>query len=95
MVSAHPSAMMYMIGSAVMGYLSVSCVLLLIKHFTASVTEVIKSARKVASIALSYIIISKPFTEKHAIGAALFVASASYEAWIKTNRPRTVQPAIG
>lgn len=71
----HPEVIRYSVISAVGGYLAVAFVLLLIKHFGATAAEVVKSVRKVISILLSYMLLSKPFTSAHMIGGLLFVGS--------------------
>eukprot|EP00951_Prasinocladus_malaysianus_P010560 scaffold77575_cov34-Prasinocladus_malaysianus.AAC.1 len=62
---------------SVMGYMSVTFVLLLIKHFTATNAEIVKSMRKVLQVSVSFIVYPKPFDWKYvaggvATGAALY-----------------------
>lgn len=54
--------------AAVFGYLSVSFILLLIRHYGATNTEVIKSLRKMISIGASMVLYPKPFGWKYAGG---------------------------
>ena len=55
--------------AALFGYLSVSFILLLIRHYGASNTEVVKSMRKMVSIALSMMLYPKPWDWKYGAGA--------------------------
>ena len=54
--------------AAFFGYLSVSFILLLIRHYGATNTEVIKSLRKMISIGASMMLYPKPFGWKYAGG---------------------------
>ena len=56
--------------AAAFGYLSVSFILLLIRHYGAANTEVVKSMRKMVSIALSMTLYPKPWDWKYGAGAA-------------------------
>ena len=62
-------------GAAVCGYLSVTFVLLLIKFYGATNTEIVKSLRKVLSVALSFVMYPKPVNAKYAFGMAATVGS--------------------
>eukprot|EP00039_Didymoeca_costata_P006929 m.94674 g.94674 ORF g.94674 m.94674 type:complete len:171 (-) comp13456_c0_seq2:8-520(-) len=68
----YPMVYVYGIVSAFMGYASVSFVLLLIQNFGATITEVVKSCRKVASIVISFILVAKPVSKNHLVGGFLF-----------------------
>ena len=72
---ANPSVVPLLSGAAVCGYLSVTFVLLLIKGYGATDTEVVKSLRKVLSVALSFAIYPKPINAKYIIGMAATVGS--------------------
>lgn len=76
-MSANPTVLIYCVISSVMGYLSVAMVLLLIKHFGATIAEVVKSCRKVVSICLSFLLYAKPISSNHVIGGLLFAMSIS------------------
>jgi len=65
------------------GYLSVVFVLLLIKLFSATVAEAVKSLRKVASIAISFLFFGKVFTLWHVCGFLLFIGSVALSAYGK------------
>lgn len=60
--------------SAAFGYTSVSFILLLIRHFGASNTEIVKSMRKMISIGVSMTLYPKPMGWKYAGGVASTVA---------------------
>jgi drug/metabolite transporter (DMT)-like permease len=47
---------------------------------------------QVISIALSYILLAKPFTTAHFIGGSLFVASIVIGARSKMNRAKEAEP---
>ena len=74
---AHVEVFYYSMGAAIMGYLSVGFVLLLIKHFSATLAEVVKSCRKIVSIMLSFMVHPKPFGQNHLLGGFLFFSSAA------------------
>ena len=57
------------------GYVSVTIVLLLIRLYGATVTEMVKSMRKVISIVLSFVFFAKPFVWKYGLGFFLVVVS--------------------
>jgi len=61
--------------SAVCGYVSVSFVLLLIKIYGATVTEMVKSSRKVLTVVLSFVLYPKPLSWKYAVGGVAVLAS--------------------
>ena len=64
-----------LVGSSVCGYASVSLVLLLIKLYGATVTELVKSLRKVLTVVLSFVLYPKPLSYKYALGGAAVLAS--------------------
>lgn len=81
--ATHPEVLYLSAMFSVMGYFSVTFVLLLIKHFNATSAEVVKSVRKVLSIILSYTFIPKPLNSKHVMGGALFAASIAITLYRK------------
>ena len=85
-----PSVLTYCVLSAIMGYLSVGMVLLLIKHFGATIAEVVKSCRKVVSICLSFLLYTKPISFNHVIGGLLFTMSISIGIFL----PNTTRPML-
>ena len=64
-----------LIGSAVCGYVSVSFVLLLIKIYGATVTEMVKSMRKVLTVVLSFVLYPKPVSWKYYMGGVAVLLS--------------------
>lgn len=82
----HPEAIAYCCGAALMGYLSVGFILLLVKHFSATMAEVVKSCRKVFSIILSYTVHSKPYGGGHLVGGAVFVSAVALGVRIKKGK---------
>ena len=64
--------------SAAFGYVSVSFILLLIRHFGASNAEIVKSTRKLVSIAASLLLYPKPMGWKYAGGTASTVCGLYY-----------------
>eukprot|EP00494_Astrolonche_serrata_P023324 UN23582 len=77
-LTQRPDCFIYIAISAVGGYFSVSFILLLIKVFGPTYAETVKGARKVFSIACSYILFPKPgkvFGIYHFIGVLFFVIS--------------------
>ena len=67
--SAFVASALHTSTAALFGYLSVSFILLLIRHYGASNTEVVKSMRKMVSIALSMMLYPKPWDWKYGAGA--------------------------
>jgi len=78
----NPAVLSYGVVSSIAGYTSVVFVLLLIQHFGATITEVVKSCRKVFSIVISYTLLKpKPFGDKHYMGGLIFMASLAIGAY--------------
>jgi len=81
---AKPEVFLYTCGASVMGYLSVGFVLLIIKHFGATLAEVVKSCRKIVSIMLSFMVHPKPFGRNHVLGGFFFATAVALGVRIKT-----------
>lgn len=75
-----------------MAYMSVTFVLLLIKHFNATNAEVVKSMRKVLQVMVSFIVFPKPFDWKYIAGGAATVAALW---WLGQGRKSQKQAAVG
>ena len=90
---AHPEVLQWTLGFSVMGYLQVGFILLLIKHFNATNAEIIKSSRKVLSIALSFLLIGKPMSVMHLVGCLFFVAFVAGSFYLKQQRKRLAKQA--
>ena len=75
----HPETLCFIWVAAVAGYVATNGVLVLIKHFGATVAEIVKSCRKVLTICVSFIIYGKPFTVMHLAGGFLFTASVGVD----------------
>lgn len=71
----HPAAPLLIVAAAAAGYVSMTCILLLIKHFGATMAELVKSCRKILTICTSFILYGKPVTYCHIFGGLLFTAS--------------------
>ena len=76
--------------AAVCGYLSLSCVLLLIKLYGATETEIVKSLRKVLSIALSFAVYPKQINAKYMLGFTATVASIAITVHLKQRKAAAV-----
>jgi len=72
---AHPDVAYKLVLSAVCGYVSVSFVLLLIKLYGATVTEMVKSCGKVLKVVQSFILYPKPISSKYYLGGAFVLIS--------------------
>lgn len=70
----NPQVIPAILVSSIMGYASVSLILLLIKHYGSTSAEVVKSLRKVCQVAASFMLFPKPITWKHCLGGALVVS---------------------
>jgi len=64
-----------LVSSAACGYVSVSFVLLMINLYGATVTELVKSLRKVLTVVLSFVLYPKPISPKYLIGGVCVLAS--------------------
>mmetsp|Transcript_41528 Transcript_41528/g.109548 ORF Transcript_41528/g.109548 Transcript_41528/m.109548 type:complete len:360 (+) Transcript_41528:69-1148(+) len=71
----NPSVLPLLVASSALGYVSVTIVLLLINLYGATVTEMVKSMRKVLTVIASFILIPKPISEKYYMGGAAVVVS--------------------
>ncbi|MEW5297529.1 MAG: hypothetical protein WDW36_000734 [Sanguina aurantia] len=68
---SHPMTVPCICAFSALGYITVSLVLLLIKNFGATSTEIVKSMRKVCQVALSFAAFPKPFSWKYVCGGGL------------------------
>ncbi|KAL1530753.1 hypothetical protein AB1Y20_001652 [Prymnesium parvum] len=71
----NPNVLFMLIASATCGYVSVSFVLLLINLYGATVTEMVKSMRKVLTVVLSFIIFPKAISDKYYLGGFFVLVS--------------------
>jgi len=71
----HPEVYMLTLCFSTMGYLSVVFVLLLIKLFSATVAEAVKSVRKVVTIIISFVFFGKNIAGMHIVGFFIFIGS--------------------
>jgi adenosine 3'-phospho 5'-phosphosulfate transporter B3 len=65
---------------SLLGYLTVSLILMIIKAFGSTSAEIVKSLRKICQIVLSFLLFPKPLSWKHLMGGWL-VAVALY--WLQ------------
>lgn len=72
---AHPHVPAQILAYSVLGYLSVAAILLLIRHFSATDAEIVKSVRKVCSISLSFVFYRKRVNAAYALGFGCVAAS--------------------
>lgn len=75
----HPEALLFILISGVTGFISMTSILFLVQHFGATLTEIVKSLRKIATISLSFVLYGKPWTVQHVIGGLLFTASVAID----------------
>lgn len=85
---ATPEVVLYTVSFATLGYCSSLFVLLLIKNFGATNAEIVKSVRKILSVAISFLAFAKPFTAFHMYGTALFVISTLFGVHVKNEKAR-------
>jgi len=71
----HTEVLPLLILSSICGYVSVSFVLLLIKVYGATVTEMVKSMRKVLTVVMSFVLYPKPLSWKYGLGTAAVLIS--------------------
>ena len=69
-VLMEPSVLAAICLAAAFGYISVSCILLCLRHYGATNTEAIKALRKMLSLALSLLVYPKPMGWKYVVGTA-------------------------
>ena len=79
----HPRTPLIIAAFSLAGYVSVSCVLLMIKHYGATSAEMVKSSRKVLSIVLSFALFEKPWNALHVGGGAIFAAAIAAQVALK------------
>ena len=89
------AALPAVLASATFGYISVSFILLLIRHFGASNAEIVKSTRKLVSIAASLILYPKPMGWKHAGGTLSTVCGLAYLYVLKRRKLNAAAPGAG
>ena len=73
--SKHSEQLPYLVLSSMCGYVSVSFVLLMIKMYGATVTEMVKSLRKVLTIAISFVLFAHPLTWQYGVGGVFVLVS--------------------
>jgi adenosine 3'-phospho 5'-phosphosulfate transporter B3 len=83
---AHRPVVPLLSAAAVCGYVSVTCVLLLIKLYGATNTEIVKSLRKVLSIALSFAVYPRSVNAKYLLGFSATVASLALTMRLKQRK---------
>lgn len=83
------------LASAAFGYVSVSFILLLIRHFGASNAEIVKSTRKLVAIAASLVLYPKPAGWKYAGGAACTAVGLAYLYVLKRRKLVAAAPGAG
>lgn len=92
--AAHPRALALASAAAVCGYASTSLVLLLIKHYGAANAEIVKTLRKVLSVAASFVLFRKRFAPQHAMGLAATALSLALTVRLRAARRKLlVAPA--
>ena len=82
----HPYTPLLIATFSLAGYVSVSCVLLMIKHYGATSAEMVKSSRKVISIVLSFALFKKPWNALHVGGGAIFAAAIAAQVALKRRK---------
>lgn len=65
----HVEVIPLIVASSVLGYVSVSLILLLINHYGATNAEIVKSSRKILQVLASFIVFPKTPNYKYAVGA--------------------------
>ena len=68
-ISREPTMLVAICLAAAFGYISVTCILLCLRHYGATNTEVIKAVRKMLSLALSLLVYPKPMGWKYIVGS--------------------------
>lgn len=73
--------------SSSLGYVSVSVILLMIKYFGATNTEIVKSSRKVLQILASFLLFPKPPNYKYVVGGLAVVLGIGMLSHYQINNP--------
>jgi adenosine 3'-phospho 5'-phosphosulfate transporter B3 len=94
-VSGFADALPAVLASATFGYISVSFILLLIRHFGASNAEIVKSTRKLVSIGASLVLYPKPMGWKYAGGTLSTVCGLAYLYVLKRRKLNAAAPGAG
>ena len=92
---AHPEVMPLLVASSACGYVSVSFVLLLINLYGATVTEIVKSMRKVLTVVLSFLLYPKPISDKYVLGGVAVVLSLLATHELQRRKGGDVHPRGG
>ena len=72
---ANPTTVGKIVLSGAFGYLSLACVLLLVRDFGATNSEVVKTMRKFLQTALSFLIFPRPVEALHLVGGTAVLAA--------------------
>mmetsp|Transcript_46756 Transcript_46756/g.102095 ORF Transcript_46756/g.102095 Transcript_46756/m.102095 type:complete len:832 (+) Transcript_46756:48-2543(+) len=75
----HPETVLITFVASLAGYVSMNGVLVLIKHYGATLAEILKSCRKILTISISFVLYGKPLTWCHIAGCLLFASSMAVE----------------
>ena len=77
--ASHSSVALTLFFASVGGYLSLNCNVLVTKLYDCTRTEVVKSSRKIVTVAISFIVYPKPLNIQYLLGALCLVLSV----WMK------------
>mmetsp|Transcript_24009 Transcript_24009/g.42338 ORF Transcript_24009/g.42338 Transcript_24009/m.42338 type:complete len:338 (-) Transcript_24009:75-1088(-) len=73
---------------SVFGYMASALILAVISAHGAVAAEIVKSLRKVATIVLSFVLVSKPISPMHVLGGFIFAFSIAMTVYIKRQKSR-------
>lgn len=95
--ATHPETVVFACAAAAAGYVSSNGILVLIKHFGATLAEVVKSTRKVLTVCLSFALYKKPWNMYHLAGGLCFLLSALMDRCSTEGVParRILVPLLG
>ena len=82
----------HLVAASACGYASVSLVLVLIRKYGATNTEIIKTVRKVLSVCLSFALFTKSVRPAHAAGLACTVGSLSLTVRLQSAKDKGASP---
>ena len=84
----NPAVPARILSAAIVGYMSVNAILLLIRNFSATDAEIVKSCRKVFSISLSFVFFRKSINSAYVAGFAFVLASLAITYVAKERKHR-------
>ncbi|KAJ9453596.1 Adenosine 3prime-phospho 5prime-phosphosulfate transporter 2 [Diplonema papillatum] len=88
-LSQQPMALFYILCQSIAGYLGIVIFLYSISNYGPCTTVIIASTRKMATIALSFVVYRKPCTPLHIVGAVAVLGAVTVQGYFKRKPAKT------